>query len=105
LCPSAISGDPQTIWKYNAVYHLISEHSNGNIPPSIPGQLLVQIFMAKEEENALGIHKRVTDSWRGRNDSDGFQQNMQKRDRSDTTSTSFSDSHDPKRSKLGGIPE
>jgi hypothetical protein len=71
----------------------------------------VQIFMAKEEENALGIHERVTNSWRERNnipDSDGFQelvQNMQKRDRSDTVSTSFSDSHDPKRSKLGGIPE
>jgi hypothetical protein len=41
-------------------------------------------------------------------DSDGFQemlQKVQKRDRSDTVSTSFSDSHDPKRYKLGGIPE
>ena len=48
-------------------YHLISEHSNGDIPPSIPGQLLVKIIIVKEEENALGIQKKVTDTWRERN--------------------------------------
>jgi len=36
-------------------YHLISEHSSGSTPPSIPGQLLVHIFISKEEEKALGI--------------------------------------------------
>jgi hypothetical protein len=40
-----------TIWKYNALYHLISEHSSGSPPPSIPGQLLVQIFIPKERKN------------------------------------------------------
>ena len=41
LCPTAVSGDPPTIWKYNVLYHLISEHPSGSTPPSIPGQLLV----------------------------------------------------------------
>jgi hypothetical protein len=40
LCPTAVSGDPPTIWKYNVLYHLISEHSSGSTPPSIPGQLV-----------------------------------------------------------------
>ena len=111
LCPTAISGDPQTIWKYNALYHLASEHSTGITPPSIPGQLLVQMFIQKEEEMALSIQETVTNSWREQDnipDSDGFQemeQNVQKRERSDTVSTSHSDSHDPKRHRLGGIPE
>jgi hypothetical protein len=48
LCPTAVSGDPPTIWKYNPFkYHLISEHSSGSTPPSIPGQLLVQILLLK----------------------------------------------------------
>ena len=50
LCPPAVSGDALTIWKYNALYHLISEHSSGSTPPLIPGQLLVQMFITKEEE-------------------------------------------------------
>jgi hypothetical protein len=62
------------IWKYNALYHLISEHSSGSTPPSIPGQLLVQMFITKEEEKALGILEHDTDDWRRQNnipDSDG----------------------------------
>ena len=55
----------------------------------------------------MGIQEKVTDTWRETNnipDSDGFEelvQNMQKRERSDTFSTSYSDGHDQKRSKLG----
>ena len=30
LCPTSVSGQPQTIWKYNAMYHLIHEHSIGH---------------------------------------------------------------------------
>jgi len=40
VCPLSFSGNPQTIWKYNALYHLISEHSNNGIIPEIPGELL-----------------------------------------------------------------
>ena len=92
------------MWKYNALYHLIVEHSHGNTPPLIPGELLVQMFITKKEEMALGIHEEETDSWRRENnipDSDGFQ----KRGRSDTLSTTASDSHEPKRQRLGDIAE
>jgi hypothetical protein len=74
LCPTAVSGDPPTIWKYNALYRLISEHSSGSTPPSIPGQLLVQMFITKEEEKVLGISEHITVDWRRQNnipDSDG----------------------------------
>jgi len=107
LCPTAVSGDPPTIWKYNALYHLISEHSSGSTPPSIPGQLLVQIFITKEEEKALGISEHKTTDWRRQNnipDSDGIEFG-QTRKRSDTVSTAHSDSHDQKRNKLQEIQE
>jgi hypothetical protein len=45
LCSTSVSGQPQTIWKYNAMYHLIHEHSIGDISPPISEQLLVQIFI------------------------------------------------------------
>ena len=54
---------PQITWKYNALFHLIlsiSEHSIGDTPPTISGQLLVQMFITKEEEQALGIPERNT---------------------------------------------
>ena len=95
------------------MYHLIHEHSTGDTSPPIPGQLLVQIFITKEEERALGIQEQVTTSWRRQNnipDSDGFEDYLQgpqidKRNRSDTVSTANSDKHDGKRHKLGGIQE
>jgi hypothetical protein len=67
------------LWRStNEIYHLINEH--GNTPPSFPGQfkLLIQIFIAKEEESALGIKEMVTNSWREQNnipDSGGFHEN------------------------------
>ena len=42
-----VSGNQQTVWKYNALYHLIAEHSNGGIIPEIPGELLVKMFIHK----------------------------------------------------------
>jgi len=95
------------------VYHLIHDHSIGDTSPPIPGQLLVQIFITKEEERALSIQEQVTTSWRRQNnipDSDGFETHLQgsqvdKRNRSDTVSTANSDKHDGKRHKLGYIQE
>ena len=58
------------------MYHLIHKHSIGDTSPPIPGQLLVQIFVTKEEEKALGIKEQVTTNWRRQNnipDSDGFE--------------------------------
>jgi hypothetical protein len=107
LCPPAVSGDPPTIWKYNALYHLISEHSSGSTPPLIPGQLLVQMFITKEEEKAIGISEQNTVEWRRKNnipDSDGIE-SVKTRKRSDTVSTAHSDSHDHKRNRLEEIVE
>ena len=63
--------DPPTIciWTYNALYHLISENSSGSTPPPISGQLLVQMFITKEEEKAIGIseQKTVEQTWRRKN--------------------------------------
>ena len=75
LCPQLFSGNPQTIWKYNALYHLISEHSNNGILPEIPGELLVKIFIHRAEEEALGVDQNATEKYRKDNqtpDSDGF---------------------------------
>lgn len=111
LCPISVSGDHQTIWKYNALYHLASEHSNeNNSPPSIPGELLVQIFISKAEEKGLGITNIATDTWREQYNipnSDGIEQvkeNLLKRGRSDSTSI-VSMLNDPKKSRLDDIHE
>src|ERR1700691_708068 len=40
--------NPQTIWKYNALFHLASEYSTGTTPPIITGQLLVDILVPKK---------------------------------------------------------
>ena len=101
----------KSIWKYNALYHLITEHSNDDMVPKIPGELLVNFFMHKKEENALGVREDSTKKWRKENnipDSDGLalmMEDQQKRGISDTVSTTLSDSHDKKRAKLIGIPK
>ena len=85
------------------MYHLISEYSSGSTPPSIPGQLLVQIFITKEEEKALCI---LEHDWRRQNnipDSEELEFG-QTRKRSDTVSTTHSDNHDQKR-RRGEIEE
>jgi hypothetical protein len=92
VCPLSFSGNPQTIWKYNALYHLISEHSSNGIIPEIPGELLVKQFRYKTEEEALGIDQQATERYRRDNqspDSDGFAMIMprDKRGRSETIST------------------
>jgi len=80
LCPTSISGNPQTIWKYNALYHLITEHSNGDTVPEIPGELLVKMFIHQQEEKALGIGEEYIQQWRMENkipDSDGLKAMME----------------------------
>jgi len=58
LCPSAPSGQPRTIWKYNVMYHLAELHANlgsDETMPKIPGELLVEAFITSEEEDLMGI--------------------------------------------------
>jgi hypothetical protein len=79
--------------------------------PEIPGELLVKNFTHKKEEIALGISEDSIEKWRRENNilnSDGLalmMEDQQKRGRSDTVSTTLSDSHNEKRVKLIGILE
>ena len=64
ICPTSVSKAPQTIWKYNALFHLTSEHATDSTPPKIPRQLLAYMHIRKEEEKALNIKEEATDAWR-----------------------------------------
>jgi hypothetical protein len=75
---TSVSGQPQTIWKYNVIYHF--EHSIGDTSPPILGLLLVQIFITKGEQRVLGIQEQVTTSRQRQDnipDSDGFEVYLQ----------------------------
>ena len=48
ICPISVSKAPQTIWKYNALFHLTSEHATGSTPPQIPRQLLADMHIRRE---------------------------------------------------------
>jgi hypothetical protein len=94
LCPTSITGQARTIWKYNAVFHLISEHAgfSGNIP-SIPVGMLLDMFIRKAEEKYLGISEEQTIKARyehkipgsdGLLELAGIQEELQKRSRANT---------------------
>lgn len=78
-CRNATSGIPRTIWKYNSIYHLVSEHSRDNATaPQIPPQMMIAMFIRKSEERSLGVHEEATRQFRRSNDipsSDGFEMN------------------------------
>ncbi|KAJ7766391.1 hypothetical protein DFH07DRAFT_707196, partial [Mycena maculata] len=64
LCPPAVSGDPRTIWIYNAAYHLLSDHSDNGSLLSLSPEFIVQMFIRKQEESQMGIPEHQTDTWR-----------------------------------------
>jgi hypothetical protein len=74
---------------------------------------LADMHIRKKEEKAFNIAEKVTDTYRKKNDIPGTEsllemmeaEEQQKRDRSDTASTAFSDSHVPKRARINSIPE
>ena|ERR1700722_18371238 len=77
----------------------------------IIGQLLVDIFVSKEEEKALKIEEKVTDLYRMDHnipDTDGLlemREEWEKRKRSDTITTVSSDKPGSKKSKVDTIQE
>src|ERR1700727_1522679 len=89
--PSSTSGSkaPQTIWKYNALFHLTSEHATDSTPPKMLRQLLADMHIRKEEEKALNIEEEATDFWREEHNIPGTEsllkmmqaEEMQKRER------------------------
>ncbi|KAJ6579361.1 hypothetical protein B0H10DRAFT_2198716 [Mycena sp. CBHHK59/15] len=66
ICPPAVSGDPRTIWKYNAAYHMLSEHNDTDLMATAP-KFVVGMFIRKEEEARMGIDAEHTASWRNDN--------------------------------------
>ena len=111
LCTISVSENQQTLWKYNALYHLITEPSNNGILLEIPGELLVKIFIHQKEEQALGIGEDFTYGWRRENlipDSDGLvamMEDQQKRERSETVYTTLSDKPASKKPRYKDIPD
>ena len=66
----------------------------------------MKLFIHKKEEQALGIGEDFTYGWRRENlipDSDV--EDQQKRERSDTVSTTLSDKPVSKKNRYKGIPE
>ncbi|KAF8155394.1 hypothetical protein B0H34DRAFT_849557 [Crassisporium funariophilum] len=99
LCPPlGISGEPRTIWKYNAMYHLLSEHpadgifgSDSTLLPKIPGAMMVDMFISLKEENFLKVAEaatlknRQTYTLPGSDDIEAIKEDM-KRERAPTVS-------------------
>ncbi|KAI9064240.1 hypothetical protein FKP32DRAFT_1649613 [Trametes sanguinea] len=99
FCPvQPLSGEPQTIWKYNAMTHLFIHHQNpeGRLP-DIPPQFLVDMHISLDEEEAMGIGEEYTKDWRDSNEVPGSddveqasagiaaEESMQKRARAQST--------------------
>ncbi|KAJ6554077.1 hypothetical protein B0H10DRAFT_1848441, partial [Mycena sp. CBHHK59/15] len=65
LCPKSVTGNQRTFCKYNASYHLASEHSADNEKlPVIPRKMMVDIFIRKKEEQQLGVAAKVMEDYR-----------------------------------------
>ncbi|KAJ3874253.1 hypothetical protein F5051DRAFT_336129 [Lentinula edodes] len=68
LCPGSLSGTHRTFWKYNAMYHLLSEHSGGGDEeegpaytlPEVPLEFIISTFTSMKEEAALGVDEDAT---------------------------------------------
>lgn len=77
VCPPSLTGQPRSFWKYNALYHLASQHltPEGTLPV-VPPELLVEIFITSKEKASIGISQIKTDEFRdGLNipDTDGLE--------------------------------
>lgn len=62
LCSLSPEGEPRTIWKYNAIMHVLLEHEvfhpndpDQHILPKIPFEMQVEIHIPRSEELAFGI--------------------------------------------------
>ena len=98
------------MWEYNALYHLISEHSSDGIP-EIPGELLVKMFIHRAEEEAVGIDQNATEMYRRVTkflivmDLQWLCLRRIQRCRSETMSTNLFDKHNTNRPRHVGIPK
>jgi hypothetical protein len=80
ICPESLSGQPRTIWKYNAMNHFIADHrpsSDGKKLAEISPSFIVESFISSEEENWMGIPHTAIKEWRDEHeipDTDGIEE-------------------------------
>jgi len=78
ICLPGLSGQPRTLWKYNALFHFATEHAPvGQKLPAIPPELIVETFITSKEESLMGISQEDTQKWRDDNEipnTDGLEQ-------------------------------
>jgi hypothetical protein len=80
ICPHSLSGQPRTIWKYNAMNHFITEHkpaSDSKTLTEISPSFLVESFISSQEENWMGIPGNAIKEWRDEHeipDTDGIEE-------------------------------
>jgi hypothetical protein len=61
ICPTGLSGQSRTIWKYNALTYFAAEHVpvGSDSLPEIPSQFIVETFITSQEEKQMGIDQDV----------------------------------------------
>ena len=120
LCEADSAGSPVTIWKYNAIQHILTEHpdpDNSDQHKTISPEFWIKIMIRKAEEKAMGIQEERTRDYRNRHeipDSEdilpeeepGQSGMQQKRVRAESTSTvrsqdSLTHHQQPKRVRYG----
>jgi hypothetical protein len=89
LCLEGLSGQPKTIWKYNAFAHFAAEHVplGSDSLPEIPSSFIVDTFISSKEESDMGIGQQSTQDHRDQYNipgTDGFEEEMKKRERAES---------------------
>ena len=90
-CSTSASKTPTTIWKYNTMFHLASEHSDhdGTLP-KIPRELLQSMFITRAEEKALQVTEEQTRVWRDDNEmpnTEGLLEMLEEREKRSRSNT------------------
>jgi hypothetical protein len=78
MCPFTSLGQQKTFWKYNAFWHLASEHAApDNETYIVPPEFYVLTFITSQEKTYMDVPKDDTDVYRHMNvlpDTDGIEE-------------------------------
>jgi hypothetical protein len=95
LCKQGPTGNHGTVWKYNIIFHLLTEQSeDGETLPHVPTQLWIDSFIKQIEKDDMGVGATITAhrARYGQLDSDAVEQMAGVvRNRSESSSTTASD--------------
>lgn len=91
LCAPLPDSTPRTIWKYNALFHLLSEHpGEDGAMRAVPPKFMVDMHVSRAEERAMKVEDEMTEVWRGEYDvpgSDDVQGAVEELERDRTTNS------------------